>query len=159
MKLPLGGERNRLLLARLFVRPANVLVLDEPTNDLDMETLELLEARLLDFQGTVLVVSHDRDFLDNLCSSTLVFEGEGAFKEYVGGYSDWQRTLKAQADKGISQATAKRKGRGRRVEDLRWPSRSEDGQEEKQPQLSGKEGMGDPSRARSRPWKGAGVPP
>ena len=94
-----GGERNRLLLARLFVRPANVLVLDEPTNDLDTETLELLEARLLDFKGTVLVVSHDRNFLDNLCTSTLVFEGDGAVKEYVGGYSDWQRTIKAQAEK------------------------------------------------------------
>ncbi len=88
-----GGERNRLLLARLFLRPANLLVLDEPTNDLDMETLELLESRLLEFEGTVLVVSHDRSFLDNLCSSTLVFEGGGRVKEYVGGYSDWQRTL------------------------------------------------------------------
>ncbi len=93
-----GGERNRLLLARLFIRPANVLVLDEPTNDLDAETLELLEARLLEFKGTVLVVSHDRSFLDNLCSSTLVFEGEGAVKENVGGYSDWQRTVTTQAD-------------------------------------------------------------
>jgi ATP-binding cassette subfamily F protein uup len=92
-----GGERNRLLLARLFIRPANVLVLDEPTNDLDTETLELLEARLLEFKGTVLVVSHDRSFLDNLCSSTLVFEGDGVVKEYVGGYSDWQRTLESQA--------------------------------------------------------------
>jgi ATP-binding cassette subfamily F protein uup len=91
-----GGERNRLLLARLFVRPANVLVLDEPTNDLDTETLELLEARLVEFKGTVLVVSHDRTFLDNLCTSTLVFEGQGLVKEYVGGYSDWQRTLQAQ---------------------------------------------------------------
>ena len=91
-----GGERNRLLLARLFISPANVLVLDEPTNDLDTETLELLEARLLEFKGTVLVVSHDRSFLDNLCSNTLVFEGEGLVKEYVGGYSDWQRTLRSQ---------------------------------------------------------------
>ena len=88
-----GGERNRLLLARLFTQPANVLVLDEPTNDLDTETLELLEARLLDFSGTVLVVSHDRTFLDNLCSSSLVFEGLGKVKEYVGGYSDWKRTV------------------------------------------------------------------
>jgi ATP-binding cassette subfamily F protein uup len=90
-----GGERNRLLLARLFARPANLLVLDEPTNDLDMETLELLEARLLEFQGTVLTVSHDRSFLDNLCSSTLVFEGGGRVKEYVGGYSDWWRIAEA----------------------------------------------------------------
>lgn len=93
-----GGERNRLLLARLFIRPANVLVLDEPTNDLDTETLELLEARLLEFKGTVLVVSHDRSFLDNLCSSTLVFEGDGVVKEYVGGYSDWQRTLRSRVE-------------------------------------------------------------
>ncbi len=89
-----GGERNRLLLAKLFTRPANVLVLDEPTNDLDTDTLELLEARLLAYEGTVLLISHDRTFLDNLCSSTLVFEGDGTFTEYVGGYSDWQRTLK-----------------------------------------------------------------
>jgi ABC transport system ATP-binding/permease protein len=88
-----GGERNRLLLARLFARPANVLVLDEPTNDLDVETLELLEALLLEFEGTVLMVSHDRSFLDNLCSGVFVFEGEGVVKEYVGGYSDWQRTV------------------------------------------------------------------
>jgi ABC transport system ATP-binding/permease protein len=88
-----GGERNRLLLARLFARPSNVLVLDEPTNDLDVETLELLETLLLEFEGTVLVVSHDRSFLDNLCSSVFVFEGEGVVKEYVGGYSDWRRTV------------------------------------------------------------------
>ena len=88
-----GGERNRLLLAKLFTQPANVLVLDEPTNDLDTDTLELLEARLLAYEGTALVVSHDRTFLDNLCSSTLVFEGEGTFTEYVGGYTDWQRTV------------------------------------------------------------------
>ena len=88
-----GGERNRLLLARLFTRPANVLVLDEPTNDLDTDTLELLEERLRTFKGTVLTVSHDRAFLDNLCTSTLVFEGGGEFKEYVGGYSDWKRTI------------------------------------------------------------------
>jgi ATP-binding cassette subfamily F protein uup len=91
-----GGERSRLLLARLFTQPANVLVLDEPTNDLDTETLELLEARLVAFKGTVLVVSHDRAFLDNLCTSTLVFESQGAFREYVGGYSDWQRTVAEQ---------------------------------------------------------------
>ncbi|MEQ1858043.1 MAG: ATP-binding cassette domain-containing protein, partial [Longimicrobiales bacterium] len=88
-----GGERSRLLLARLFTRPANVLVLDEPTNDLDTDTLELLEARLVDYSGTALIVSHDRTFLDNLCTSTLVFEGSGTFKEYVGGYSDWKRTV------------------------------------------------------------------
>ena len=86
-----GGERNRLLLARLFTRPFNLLVMDEPTNDLDLETLELLEERLLDFDGTLLLVSHDRDFLDNVVTSTLVFEGEGRIGEYVGGYSDWQQ--------------------------------------------------------------------
>ncbi len=99
-----GGERNRLLLARLFTQPANVLVLDEPTNDLDTDTLELLEARLVAFEGTVLVVSHDRTFLDNLCTGTLVFEGRGRFKEYVGGYSDWQRTLAAK-ESGESRKT------------------------------------------------------
>ena len=103
-----GGERNRLLLARMFTRPANVLVLDEPTNDLDAETLELLEARLLDFGGTVLVVSHDRRFLDELCTSTLVFEGDGQVKEYVGGYSDWKRAVarKGRAVDGEGGATA-----------------------------------------------------
>ena len=86
-----GGERNRLLLARLFTRPANVLVLDEPTNDLDLETLELLEAELVAWTGTLLIVSHDRRFLDNVVTSTLVFEGEGRVEEYVGGYADWER--------------------------------------------------------------------
>ena len=84
-----GGERNRLLLARLFTRPANVLVLDEPTNDLDLETLELLESRLVEFPGTLLLVSHDRAFLDNAVTSTLVFEGDGRVREYAGGYEDW----------------------------------------------------------------------
>jgi ATP-binding cassette subfamily F protein uup len=86
-----GGERNRLLLARLFTRPANVLVLDEPTNDLDLESLELLEAQLAEFPGTLLLVSHDREFLDNAVTSTLVFEGGGAVRECVGGYKDWVR--------------------------------------------------------------------
>jgi ABC transport system ATP-binding/permease protein len=86
-----GGERNRLLLARLFTRPANVLVLDEPTNDLDLETLELLEAQLVEWPGTLLLVSHDRTFLDNVVTSTMVFEGDGRVEEYVGGYADWLR--------------------------------------------------------------------
>ena len=86
-----GGERNRLLLARLFTRPANVLVLDEPTNDLDLETLELLEAQLVEWSGTLLLVSHDRRFLDNVVTSTLAFEGNGNVQEYVGGYEDWLR--------------------------------------------------------------------
>ena len=84
-----GGERNRLLLARLFARPANVLVLDEPTNDLDMESLELLEDTLQGYRGTLLLVSHDRAFLDNVVTQTLAAEGGGRWKEYVGGYSDW----------------------------------------------------------------------
>ena len=90
-----GGERSRLLLARLFSQPANVLVLDEPTNDLDVETLELLEELLLEFKGTVLLVSHDREFLNNVVTSTLVFEGAGKVAEFVGGYDDWvrQRTI------------------------------------------------------------------
>lgn len=86
-----GGERNRLLLARLFARPANVLVLDEPTNDLDIETLELLEALLQNYDGTLFLVSHDRRFLDNVVTQTIVAEGEGAWREYVGGYEDWLR--------------------------------------------------------------------
>lgn len=94
-KIPLrvlsGGERNRLLLARLFARPANLLVFDEPTNDLDIETLELLEDRLMEFHGTLLVVSHDRAFLNNIVTSTLVLEGEGRVDEFVGGYDDWLR--------------------------------------------------------------------
>ncbi len=86
-----GGERNRLLLARLFAQPSNLLVMDEPTNDLDVETLELLEELLADYAGTLLLVSHDRDFLDHVVTSTLVMEGQGRVGEYVGGYSDWLR--------------------------------------------------------------------
>jgi ABC transport system ATP-binding/permease protein len=86
-----GGERNRLLLARLFATPSNILVLDEPTNDLDTETLELLEDRLLEYAGTILLVSHDRTFLNNIVTSTIVLEGEGRLQEYVGGYDDWLR--------------------------------------------------------------------
>lgn len=86
-----GGERNRVILAKLFSRPANLLVLDEPTNDLDMETLEILENKLIEFSGTLIVVSHDRQFLDNVVTSTIVFEENGCVREYVGGYSDWLR--------------------------------------------------------------------
>jgi len=86
-----GGERNRLLLARLFARSSNLLVLDEPTNDLDIESLELLEQKLQDYAGTLLLVSHDRRFLDNVVTQTLAAEGGGAWREYVGGYSDWLR--------------------------------------------------------------------
>ena len=86
-----GGERNRLLLAKLFTLPANVLVLDEPTNDLDAETLDLLEEMLVAFNGTVLLVSHDRDFLNTVVTSTIALEGGGRANEYVGGYDDWLR--------------------------------------------------------------------
>ena len=86
-----GGERNRLLLAKIFTQSANMMVLDEPTNDLDVDTLELLEELLAEYEGTLLLVSHDRTFLDNVVTSTLVFEGEGRFAEYAGGYDDWER--------------------------------------------------------------------
>ena len=92
-----GGERNRLLLARLFARPANLLVLDEPTNDLDIESLELLEQRLQDYHGTLILVSHDRKFLDNVVTQTLVAEDAGVWREYVGGYSDWLQQRPAPA--------------------------------------------------------------
>ena len=86
-----GGEKNRVMLAKLFTKPANLLVLDEPTNDLDVETLEILEDLLVQFAGTVLLVSHDRTFLDNVVTSTIVFEAQGVINEYIGGYSDWLR--------------------------------------------------------------------
>jgi ATP-binding cassette subfamily F protein uup len=104
-----GGERNRLLLARLFARPSNLLVMDEPTNDLDVETLELLEEKLNDYTGTLLLVSHDRDFLDSVVTSTLVLEGDGRVGEYVGGYSDWARTsARARAGASLRPASAER---------------------------------------------------
>jgi len=105
-----GGERNRLLLARLFARPCNVLVLDEPTNDLDIETLELLEERLLDYSGTILLVSHDREFLNNVVTSTLVFEPNGAIREYAGGYDDWlsQRVLPVEKKKAVKERPAEK---------------------------------------------------
>ncbi|HVU35391.1 MAG TPA: ATP-binding cassette domain-containing protein [Opitutaceae bacterium] len=108
-----GGERNRLLLARLFTKPANVLVLDEPTNDLDAETLELLEDLLVEFEGTVLLVSHDRAFLNEVCTSLLVFEGEGRISEYIGGYDDWQReqTRNRAASRAEASSSARKAGR------------------------------------------------
>ncbi len=105
-----GGERNRLLLARLFTRPANVLVLDEPTNDLDIETLELLETLLQNYAGTLFLVSHDREFLDNVVTQVIVFEGNGILTEYIGGYEDWVRAKNTQDDlirqKTIAQQSA-----------------------------------------------------
>jgi ATP-binding cassette subfamily F protein uup len=92
-----GGERNRLLLARLFARPADVLVLDEPTNDLDIDTLDLLEQLLQDYKGTVFLVSHDRYFLDNVVTSIIAHEGDGFWREYEGGYEDW-KIQKARSD-------------------------------------------------------------
>jgi len=93
-----GGERNRLQLARILARPCNVLVLDEPTNDLDIETLEMLEDWLMGFAGTLLVVSHDRAFLDEVVTSTWAFEGGGRWQEYVGGYADWLRQRKPEPE-------------------------------------------------------------
>jgi len=104
-----GGERNRLLLARVFAKPSNVLALDEPTNDLDMETLELLEELLIDYAGTVLLVSHDRAFLNNVVTGTFVFEGQGKVKEYAGGYDDWIRQTQEQSPpEDIAPETPKR---------------------------------------------------
>jgi ATP-binding cassette subfamily F protein uup len=105
-----GGERNRLLLARLFARPSNLLVMDEPTNDLDAETLELLEEMVADYAGTLLLVSHDRTFLDNVVTSTLVFEGSGTVNEYVGGYTDWLAQRRDVSDTIASRSTAKVSG-------------------------------------------------
>jgi ABC transport system ATP-binding/permease protein len=102
-----GGERNRLLLARLFARPSNLLVMDEPTNDLDAETLDLLEAMVADYNGTLLLVSHDRAFIDNVVTSTLVFEGAGCINEYVGGYSDWLRQRRPIVDPASPPPAAK----------------------------------------------------
>lgn len=98
-----GGERARLLLARLFARPANILVLDEPTNDLDIETLELLEELLQDYPGTVLLVSHDRTFLDNVVTQTIASEGNGVWRDYVGGYADWERQQKSAQDAAANE--------------------------------------------------------
>jgi len=108
-----GGEKNRLLLARLFLRPSNVLVLDEPTNDLDAETLEILEELLLEYKGTVLLVSHDRMFLNNVVTSTLVFEGDGRINEYVGGYDDWlsQRSRDADPEIKIKKERPRKNGK------------------------------------------------
>jgi ATP-binding cassette subfamily F protein uup len=91
-----GGERNRLLLAKLFTQPSNILVLDEPTNDLDIDTLDLLEELLIDYKGTIILVSHDRTFLNNVVTSTLVFEGHGQINQFIGGYDDWLRQRKAE---------------------------------------------------------------
>ena len=112
-----GGERNRLLLARLLARPANVLVLDEPTNDLDLETLELVESELTRFAGTILVVSHNRRFLNNVVTSTLVFSGDGRIEEFLGGYDDWVRQRPClRPRRGLRRGRPRR--RPRRLSDL-----------------------------------------
>jgi ATP-binding cassette subfamily F protein uup len=128
-----GGERNRLLLARLFAQPANLLVLDEPTNDLDMETLELLETTLADYAGTLLLVSHDRRFLDNIATQSLVAEGAGRWKEYVGGYSEWlrQKSLPAAsapampAGAAVPEAGSGSRERGKAADKLGFKERRE----------------------------------
>jgi ATP-binding cassette subfamily F protein uup len=109
-----GGERNRLMLARLFAKPANVLVLDEPTNDLDIETLELLEELIANFDGTVLLVSHDRTFLDNIVTSTFAFEGDGRVVEYVGGWEDYQRQSDSRRPLSVVRDERPRPERGAR---------------------------------------------
>ena len=111
VRLLSGGEKNRLLLAKLFAMPANVLVLDEPTNDLDLETLELLEALLLDYPGTVLVVSHDREFLDNIVTDSFIFEGNGVVSRLVGGYSEWEeiRNERRTAEAVVTREASARK--------------------------------------------------
>ncbi|MDH3360466.1 MAG: ATP-binding cassette domain-containing protein, partial [Desulfobulbaceae bacterium] len=106
VKILSGGERNRLLLAKLFTNPSNLLILDEPTNDLDVETLELLEELLLDYPGTLLMVSHDRAFLNNVVTSTMVFEGDGKISDYAGGYDDWLVQRPQAAATGTAKATS-----------------------------------------------------
>jgi ATP-binding cassette subfamily F protein uup len=114
-----GGECNRILLAKLFTQPSNLLILDEPTNDLDVETLEVLEERLSEYKGTLIVVSHDREFLDNVVSSTLVFESDNSIVPYVGGYSDWLQQGKAlKEDEGPKGST-----KASKVEQKRQPTK------------------------------------
>jgi len=161
-----GGERNRLLLARLFSQPANVLVLDEPTNDLDIETLELLESLLQEYAGTLFLVSHDREFLDNVVTQTIASEGAGEWKEYAGGYSDWQR-VRSQSTQGSTTKSGKQKpgtleprGRHQRAQGkaklgykegrelVELPARLE-ALEREQEDIAGK--LGDPALYRERP--------
>jgi ATP-binding cassette subfamily F protein uup len=123
-----GGERNRLLLARLFARPANVLVLDEPTNDLDIETLELLEELLQDYAGTIFLVSHDRTFLDNVVTQTIAAEGNGVWKEYAGGYEDWlrcRREATSEAKAGAAKPATPREASKPRDAKLSWKEQRE----------------------------------
>ncbi len=130
-----GGEQNRLILARLFSKPANLIVLDEPTNDLDMETLELLEEILLEFSGTILLVSHDRRFLDNVVTSSIVFEGNGVVQEYVGGYQDWV----AQGGKLISFADQEKEEKAKAKAVEKAPAKEVTPEKKPEPKLSYKE--------------------
>ncbi|HEX2853838.1 MAG TPA: ATP-binding cassette domain-containing protein [Opitutaceae bacterium] len=159
-----GGERNRLLLARLFTKPANVLVMDEPTNDLDAETLDLLEDLLVEYQGTLLIVSHDREFLDNVVTSTLVFEGEGRIGDYVGGYADWLRekekkaaaaAAKIEAAKNTpvaaksSESPSRRKLTNKEQRELETLPKQIETLEKEQAELTSK--LGDPAFYKSEP--------
>ncbi len=119
VKVLSGGERNRVILAKLLIKPSNLLVLDEPTNDLDVETLEVLEDRLTDYTGTLIIVSHDREFVDNVVSSILVFEDHSNIKLYAGGFSDWQK-------------------RGRQLAEMDNPLKKKQKQEEKKNDTSTK---------------------
>ncbi|MCU7917261.1 MAG: ATP-binding cassette domain-containing protein [Candidatus Thiodiazotropha sp. (ex Epidulcina cf. delphinae)] len=120
-----GGERNRLLLAKLFTKPANVLVLDEPTNDLDVETLELLEELLVNYQGTLLLVSHDREFLDHSVTSCLVFEGDGRVVETVGGYSDWEASRKIMSRPAQNKVKSRQEKPKKKIEKLSYKDQRE----------------------------------
>jgi ATP-binding cassette subfamily F protein uup len=131
-----GGERNRLLLAKLFSKPSNVLVLDEPTNDLDTETLELLEEQIIHYNGTLLLVSHDRAFLNNVVTSTMVFEGEGRLEEYVGGYEDWlnQRAISGKSEPQKAPSGEEKSGKEKRPKEKRKLSFKESRELESIPQ-------------------------
>jgi energy-coupling factor transporter ATP-binding protein EcfA2 len=149
-----GGERNRLLLARLFARPANVLVLDEPTNDLDIDTLELLEDLLQHYEGTVFLVSHDRRFLDNVVTSTLVSEGDGRWREYVGDVQDWLTQAARQPAAGVPH-------RAGQWAQTRWPGRRLPAPKAAasgpaQAQLQGAAGIRGPATAHCRSGERAG---
>lgn len=124
-----GGEKNRLLLARLFTKPANLIVMDEPTNDLDLETLEILEEKLVEYQGTLLLVSHDREFLDNVVTSVLVFEGEGRVGEYIGGYADWfalsEQNKKTEAARVAAETVKKEKPKSAPAKKLSYKEQRE----------------------------------
>jgi len=132
-----GGETNRLLLAKLFCKPANILVLDEPTNDLDIETLELLEELLTDFKGTILLVSHDRAFLDAIVTSTMVFEEGVGLREFVGGYTDWlrQRDEALEASPEIEQKAIEKKDNRKLPEGLKRLGYKERRELEKLPEI------------------------